>query len=100
MAAPSVVVMADSPRPGRCNLRLEPRLGPNGCALLQAELIRVAVGWGRTLGPAFVAVTPPDAVDEVAAPGGERVRPGRSGSRRPLHHALPEGVAARLRVRR
>jgi uncharacterized protein len=68
VAAPSVVVMADAPRPGRCNVLLEPRLGPNGCALLQAELIRVAVAWGRTLGPAFVAVTPPDAVDEVAAP--------------------------------
>jgi uncharacterized protein len=69
MAAPSVVVMADAPRPGRCIARLEPRLGPNGCALLQAELIRVAVAWGRMLGPAFVAVRPPDAVGEVAAPG-------------------------------
>lgn len=69
MASASVVVMADAPRPGACNVLLEPRLGPNGCALLQAELIRVAARWGRTLGPAFVAVFPPDAADEVDAPG-------------------------------
>jgi uncharacterized protein len=61
--------MADAPRPGRCKTALEPRLGPNGCALLQAELIRVAVAWGRTLGPVSVAVWPPDGVDEVNAAG-------------------------------
>ena len=69
MAVASVVVMADAPRPGACNVGLEPRLGPNGCALLQAALIRVAVGWGHALGPTAVAVFPPDAVDEVDAPG-------------------------------
>jgi uncharacterized protein len=68
MAVASVVVMADAPRPGACNVGLEPRLGPNGCALLQAELIRVAVGWGHALGPTAVVVFPPDAVDEVDAP--------------------------------
>jgi glycosyltransferase A (GT-A) superfamily protein (DUF2064 family) len=68
---PTVVVLAQAPRPGYCNVGLEPLLGPNGCALLQAELIRAAVAWGRTVGPGSVrvAVTPSNAVDEVHAPG-------------------------------
>jgi glycosyltransferase A (GT-A) superfamily protein (DUF2064 family) len=69
MEPASVVVLAEAPRPGRCKRSLEPRLGPNGCALLQAELIRVAVAWGRTLGPVAVAITPPDAVDEIEVKG-------------------------------
>jgi uncharacterized protein len=61
--------MARAPRPGRAKTRLEPQLGPEGCARLQAELIRVAVQWGSTVGPVSVAVWPADALDEVDAPG-------------------------------
>ncbi|MFL5837669.1 MAG: TIGR04282 family arsenosugar biosynthesis glycosyltransferase [Solirubrobacteraceae bacterium] len=68
----SVVVMARSPRPGRAKTRLEPLLGPERCARLQAELIRVAVRWAGTVGRVFVAVSPRDALDEVDAPGAER----------------------------
>lgn len=59
--------MAKSPRPGHAKTRLEPLLGPDGCARLQAELIRVAVAWGRTVGPVHVAVDPGDGVDEVGS---------------------------------
>jgi rSAM/selenodomain-associated transferase 1 len=58
--------MAKAPRPGHAKTRLEPLLGPDGCARLQAELIRVAVAWGRTVGPVHVAVDPADGTDEVA----------------------------------
>jgi uncharacterized protein len=61
--------MARAPRPGQANTRLEPLLGPEGCARLQAELIRVAVRWAGTVGPVFVAVSPADALEEVDAPG-------------------------------
>jgi uncharacterized protein len=61
--------MARAPRPGQAKTRLEPLLGPDGCARLQAELIRVAVRWAETVGPAFVAVSPADALEEVEAPG-------------------------------
>lgn len=61
--------MARAPRPGHAKTRLEPLLGTEGCARLQAELIRVAVRWGAALGPVFVAVSPADALEEVDAPG-------------------------------
>jgi rSAM/selenodomain-associated transferase 1 len=68
----SVVVMARAPRPGRAKTRLEPLLGPEACARLQAELIRVAVQWAGTVGRVFVAVWPGDALGEVDAPRAER----------------------------
>ncbi|MBT2396953.1 TIGR04282 family arsenosugar biosynthesis glycosyltransferase [Streptomyces sp. ISL-100] len=37
---PSVLVMAKAPRAGTVKTRLHPLLGPDGCAVLQAELIR------------------------------------------------------------
>lgn len=37
---PSVLVMAKPPRAGTVKTRLHPLLGPDGCAALQAELIR------------------------------------------------------------
>ena len=70
---PAVLVMAKAPRPGHAKTRLEPLLGPAGCARLQAELIRVAVAWGQTVGPVHVAVDPPDAVAEVGALAGDGV---------------------------
>src|SRR3954451_17080833 len=65
--------MAKAPRPGHAKTRLEPVLGPEGCARLQAELIRVAVAGGRTVGPVHVAVDPADGVEEVAALAGADV---------------------------
>jgi uncharacterized protein len=59
--------MAKAPRPGHAKTRLEPLLGPDGCARLQAELIRVAVAWAASVGPVWVAVDPADGVDEVRA---------------------------------
>src|SRR3954454_13201918 len=61
--------MARAPRPDHAKTRLEPLLGPEGCARLQAELIGVSVRWGATLGPVFVAVWPADALEEFDAPG-------------------------------
>lgn len=40
---PAVLVMAKAPRPGKVKTRLHPLLGPERCALLQAELIRHTV---------------------------------------------------------
>ncbi|UQA91958.1 TIGR04282 family arsenosugar biosynthesis glycosyltransferase [Streptomyces halobius] len=37
---PAVLVMAKTPRPGTVKTRLHPLLGPQRCAVLQAELIR------------------------------------------------------------
>ena len=64
---PAFVVIAKAPRPGLCKTRLEPLLGPEGCARLQAVLIRRAAAWAVAAGPAYVAYTPDDAHDEVAA---------------------------------
>ena len=58
----AALVMAKAPRAGEVKTRLEPLLGPEGCARLQAALIRNAVGWA--LGAdACVAVTVCGAVD-------------------------------------
>jgi uncharacterized protein len=70
---PAVLVMAKAPRPGHAKTRLEPLLGAAGCARLQAELIRVAVAWGRTVGPVFAAVDPAEGVEEVGALAGPGV---------------------------
>ena len=54
--------MAKAPRPGACKTRLQPLLGADGCAALQAELIRHTVGWAQSSGrPVWVAFDPPDA---------------------------------------
>jgi glycosyltransferase A (GT-A) superfamily protein (DUF2064 family) len=45
----AVLVMARAPRPGACKRRLEPLLGPEGCARLQAVLIARAAAWGRAV---------------------------------------------------
>jgi rSAM/selenodomain-associated transferase 1 len=60
--------MARAPVPGRAKTRLEPLLGPEGCARLQAELIRRAAGWAAAAAPgaAFVAYTPEEERDRVA----------------------------------
>ncbi len=61
------VVLAKAPRPGLCKTRLEPLLGADGCARLQEVLIRRAAAWAAAAGPAYVAFTPDDAAEEIAA---------------------------------
>lgn len=57
---PAVLVMARAPIPGACNTRLEPLLGPTGCARLQAALIARVARWavGVTADHAYLAYTP------------------------------------------
>ena len=64
---PAAVVIAKAPRPGLCKTRLEPLLGPEGCARLQAALIERAAAWAASVGDAYVVFTPEDAREEVAA---------------------------------
>ncbi len=63
-----ILVMARAPRPGRAKTRLEPLLGAAGCARLQAALVRHTAAWaGAAARRAWLAYTPPDARDEIAA---------------------------------
>lgn len=45
------LVLADPPRPGECLPALEPVLGPEGCARLQAVLLGRASRWARAVAP-------------------------------------------------
>ena len=68
LSRPAVLVMARAPRPGEAKTRLEPLLGREGCARLQAALIARAVAWAGEVGcEPWVACTPGDARDELAA---------------------------------
>lgn len=69
MSTLATLVMARAPVPGRCKTRLEPRLGPEGCARLQTALIAHAGRWAADVGRerSAIAVTPDDAIAEVAA---------------------------------
>ncbi len=53
----SVLVMAEAPRAGAVKTRLEPLLGADGCARLQAELIATVTAWASEVAPgaAFLA---------------------------------------------
>lgn len=70
---PAVVVMARAPRRGQVRLALEPLLGADRCAALQATLIRSTVAWGREVAPEAIHIAhdPPDCAAEmrVLAPG-------------------------------
>lgn len=60
--------MARAPRPGAAKTRLEPLLGSDGCARLQAELIRHTIGWATAAARRVaVAFTPADARADLAA---------------------------------
>jgi hypothetical protein len=63
----AAIVIAKAPRPGLCKTRLEPLLGAEGCARLQAALIARAAAWAARVGDPFVVFTPDDARDEMAA---------------------------------
>lgn len=66
--ADTVVVMAKAPHPGLVKTRLEPLLGANGCAQLQATLIATAATLAVDAGyRARVATMPAAACDEVCA---------------------------------
>lgn len=70
----AAIVIAKAPRPGLCKTRLEPLLGADGCAALQAELIRRAAAWAAAVGTPYVAFTPADAREEIAALAPEGTR--------------------------
>jgi uncharacterized protein len=63
----AVLIMARAPRRGEVRRALEPLLGADRCAALQAALIRMAAEWGRDIadGSVHVAHDPPDALGEV-----------------------------------
>ena len=69
LAGPAVIVMARAPRPGQVRRALEPQLGTEGCAALQAALIGAAVRWASAVAPGAVHVAhdPPDAAPEIRA---------------------------------
>jgi glycosyltransferase A (GT-A) superfamily protein (DUF2064 family) len=48
---PAALVLADPPVPGACLPGLEPLLGPEGCARLQAVLVRRAAAWAEEVAP-------------------------------------------------
>ncbi len=80
---PAALVMARAPRPGACKTRLEPLLGPEGCARLQAVLIGHAAAWAHAVAPqaAFVAFDPADGLEEVGGlvPAGTDLFPQEGG---------------------
>lgn len=96
-ARPAAIVIAKAPRPGLCKTRLEPLLGADGCARLQAVLVRRAASWAAAVGDVYVAFTPADAREEMAAlaPGATLIEQadGDLGDR--LAAAIAEVLAAR-----
>jgi rSAM/selenodomain-associated transferase 1 len=63
----SVLIMARAPRPGHAKTRLEPLLGPDGCARLQSALVGHTAAWASTTARrAWLAYTPGDARDELS----------------------------------
>lgn len=65
---PSVLVMVKAPQAGRVKTRLDPLLGPQGCARLAAALLTHTVSVAIDSGfEVTVAYDPPDAGEEVAA---------------------------------
>lgn len=66
--APAVLVMAKLPRPGSVKTRLAPLLGHDGCARLQALLVRRATELACSVAPGatYVAFDPADGEAEMA----------------------------------
>lgn len=63
----AVVLMARAPRSGNVRPALEPMLGAEACAVLQARLIRLAATWANQVAPGklYVACEPPDSGSEL-----------------------------------
>jgi glycosyltransferase A (GT-A) superfamily protein (DUF2064 family) len=59
--------MARAPRRGQVRRALEPLLGADRCAALQAKLIKAAAVWGNEVAPKAVHIAhdPPDAASEI-----------------------------------
>ena len=93
---PAAIVIAKAPRPGLCKTRLEPLLGPEGCARLQAALVARAAAWASAVGDAFVVFTPADAREEIAAlaPGATLLAQGEGSLGDRLASAFREVLAA------
>ncbi len=68
---PALLVMARAPVPGATKTRLRPLLGPDGCARLQAALIRHAATLDH--GAGFLAHAPPDTAELVRPLVGPRM---------------------------
>jgi glycosyltransferase A (GT-A) superfamily protein (DUF2064 family) len=70
---PAVVIMARAPRRGQVRRALEPLLGADRCAALQATLIKTTVAWAHQVAPhaVHIAHDPPDSAAEIRllAPG-------------------------------
>jgi glycosyltransferase A (GT-A) superfamily protein (DUF2064 family) len=71
MLAARVLIMARAPRRGEVRQALEPVLGAERCAALQAGLIAQTLGWAQKVAPGGVLVAhePPDAGAEIRALG-------------------------------
>lgn len=63
----AVLIMAKAPRAGMVKTRLHPLLGPQGCARLQAALLRRTVLLAQLVAPTgtYLALDPPDAHGEL-----------------------------------
>lgn len=70
-AGPAVLIMAKAPRPGMVKTRLHSLLGPDGCAVLQARLIRQVSAVAATVGEVPVLPATGDAAAAPAASAGE-----------------------------
>lgn len=86
---PAVLVMARSPRRGEVRRALEPLLGADRCAALQAALIVQTAAWAREVaaGNVHVAHDPPDAAPEIRQ---------LTGTQATLFPQNGDGIAARL----
>lgn len=86
---PAVLIMARAPRRGGVRRALEPLLGPDRAAALQAALIVQTVAWARTVAPdaVNVAYEPPDAAAELRR---------LIGTQMPLFPQNGDGIAGRL----
>lgn len=97
----AVLIMARAPVVGSVKTRLQPLLGPAGCARLQAALIERTVALALQVAPArtYLALDPPNAPTNLADPDltGVRVLPQRGADLGARMHAAVVDVASRHR---
>jgi uncharacterized protein len=87
--APAVLAMVRAPRRGEVRRALEPLLGPERCAALQATLIVQTIAWANAVAPGDVHIAhePADARGEISR---------LSGPDAALFPQNGEGIAGRL----